>query len=311
MTTRSLRLGIPKGSLEDATLALFHRVGLQFTARSRSLWLTSNDPSIVPVMLRPQEIPIYVESGRLDAGLAGMDWIVERDVEHRVALLAELQYSKQTSRPIRWVLAVPEQTPIFTTNDLRKTCEERGASGERQFTIATEITRVANLWLAKNGVDAHAEFSWGATEAKAGYVSDAVIEATETGSSLKANGLRIVAEILTSRTQFFANKDGYRRDAWKREKLDGLAHLLVGALRAEELVQLTVVGDHEFDLQCLLPEDARLVTAVRPTSGSPFHAVVILPKTSVPHVLPAVIARGASDAWISNLDIHYTKAESR
>ena len=308
MAGQVLRLGIPKGSLEEATLAVFHKVGLQFTGSARSLWLNSNDPEILPVMLRPQEIPVYVESGRLDAGLAGLDWIVERDVEHRVVLLAKLQYSKQTSKPIRWVLAVPDQMKVESIDDLRVLCEERGIRGERQFTIATELTRVSNLWLARNGIDAQAEFSWGATEAKAGYFADAVIEATETGSSLRANGLRIIADVFTSRTQFFANKDAYRLDAWKREKLDGLAHLLIGALRAEDLVQLTVVGEHQVNLEDVLPPEARIVTSVSPTGHSSFHALVTLPKSSVPHVLPAVIARGASDVWVSTLDIHYTKA---
>ena len=309
MTNRRLLLGIPKGSLEEATLALFHKVGLQFTTgSSRSLWLGSNDPEIVPVMLRPQEIPIYVESGRLDAGLAGLDWIVERDVEQAVTLLAELKYSKQTSRPIRWVLAVPGQDAISDVNDLRFACEERGVRGDPQFTIATELTRVSSLWLARNGIDARAEFSWGATEAKAGYFADAVIEATETGSSLRANGLRIIAEVFVSNTRFFANRHAYRTDPWKKEKLDGLSHLLVGALRADSLVQLTVVGDRELALNEILPSDARIVTATGPTQQAPFHAVITLPKASVPHALPAVIAHGAADAWVSSLDIHYAKA---
>jgi dimethylhistidine N-methyltransferase/ATP phosphoribosyltransferase len=311
VTGQTIRLGIPKGSLEEATLAIFHKGGFQFTGSSRSLWLSSNDPEIVPVLLRPQEIPVYVQSGRLDAGLAGLDWIVERDVEDQVALLAELQYSKQTSRPIRWVLAVPDQMPVTNVDDLRALCEERGIRGEGQFTISTELTRVSNLWLARNGIDAYAEFSWGATEAKAGYFADAVIEATETGSSLRANGLRILADVFTSRTQFFANKSAYRLDPWKRQKLDGIAHLLIGALRADELVQMTVVGDHVLDLEEILPPDARIVTAVGPTGLSPFHALLILRKSSVPHVLPAVIACGASDAWVSALDIHYSRSASK
>jgi len=308
VTSQRLLLGIPKGSLEEATLALFHKVGLQFTTgSSRSLWLGSNDPEIVPVMLRPQEIPVYVESGRLDAGLAGLDWIAERDVEDAVTLLAELQYSKQTSRPIRWVLAVPNGTAISDVNDLRLACEERGVRGDPQFTIATELTRVSSLWLARNGIDARAEFSWGATEAKAGYFADAVIEATETGSSLRANGLRIIGEVFVSNTQLFANRYVYRTDPWKRDKLDGLSHLLVGALRADSLVQLTVVGDRELALSDILPADARIVTATGPTQQSPFHAVITLPKASVPQALPAVIAQGATDAWVSSLDIHYAK----
>ena len=305
-SSRTITLGIPKGSLEAPTLALFERVGLMFTGANRSLWLGSNDPEIVPVLLKPQEIPTYVRSGRLDAGLSGLDWIVEQDVLDQVVLLAELMYSRQTSRPIRWVLAVPESSAIESVDDLRAECERRSAKGDT-FTIATELARISNMWLARNGIDAHAEFSWGATEAKASYFSDAIIEGTETGASLKANGLRTIAEVFKSTSQFFANREAYRADTWKRNKIDGIVHLLTGALRANELVQLTVVAARRLDLSKVLDEDARVITANGPTKSTPFHAIVTLARTSVPKALPAVIAAGASDAWVSPLSIYYSQ----
>jgi len=307
---RTVRLGVPKGSLENSTLSVFARAGLHFTGSSRSLWLRSNDPEIVPVLLRPQEIPVYVENGRLDAGLAGLDWIVERNVRDRIALLADLQYSKQTSRPVRWVLAVPEDLPVGSLDDLRKLCDERGVRGEPQFTIATELTHVSNMWLANNGIDAYADFSWGATEAKAGYFADAIIEATETGSSLRANGLRIVAEVFRSTTQFFANKDSYHGDPWKAGKLDGLGHLLTGALRADEMVQLTVIAERELFLADVLPAGAAVVLADKSDDGTSFRAVITLRKDSVPGTLPAIIASGASHAWVAPLDLYYGPSQA-
>jgi ATP phosphoribosyltransferase len=308
---QAIRLGIPKGSLEDATLSIFRRVGVQFTGTSRSLWLHSNDPEIIPVLLRPQEIPVYVENGRLDAGVAGLDWIVERNVKDKVALLADLRYAKQTSCPVRWVLAVPERLPVRSVDELRELCDERGVNGAARFTIATELTEVSNMWLARNGVDASTVFSWGATEAKAGYFADAIIEATETGSSLLANGLRPIADVFRSTTQFFANTSSYHANSWKREKLDGLAHLLAGALRADDMVQLTVVSDGDLGLTDILPPDARVVVADKSGDGSTFRAVVTLSKVSVPHAIPAVISRGATHAWVSALDVYYSAANSR
>jgi ATP phosphoribosyltransferase len=301
-----ITLGIPKGSLEAPTLAIFERVGLHFTGAARSLWLASNDPEIVPVLLKPQEIPTYVRSGRLDAGLSGLDWIVEQDVDQHVTLLAELQYSRQTSRPIKWVLAVPERSAVQTVDDLRAECEQRRADGS-PFTISTELTRVSNLWLARHGIDAQTEFSWGATEAKAAYFSDAIIEGTETGTSLRANGLRVIAEVFRSTSQFFANKEAYRTEPWKRSKLDAVTHLIKGALRANELVQLTVVADRQLDLSAILGPDARVVTITEAVADRRFHAVVTIEKAFIPKALPAVISAGATDAWISPLNVFYSE----
>jgi ATP phosphoribosyltransferase len=309
-SSTSITLGIPKGSLEAPTLAIFERVGLHFTGAARSLWLASNDPEIVPVLLKPQEIPTYVRSGRLDAGLSGLDWIVEQDVDQHVTLLAELQYSRQTSRPIKWVLAVPERSPVSTIDDLRAECERRRAEGS-PFTISTELTRVSNMWLAKHGIDAQTEFSWGATEAKAAYFSDAIIEGTETGTSLRANGLRVIAEVFRSTSQFFANREAYRHDPFKRDKLDAVTHLIKGALRANELVQLTVVADRHLDLAGILGPDSRIVTITEATAGGRFHALVTIDKAFIPRALPAVISAGATDAWISPLNVFYSDAAER
>jgi ATP phosphoribosyltransferase len=310
MSSTTITLGIPKGSLEAPTLAIFERVGLHFTGAARSLWLASNDPEIVPVLLKPQEIPTYVRSGRLDAGLSGLDWIVEQDVDQHVTLLAELQYSRQTSRPIKWVLAVPDHSPVRTVDDLRAECERRRADGS-PFTISTELTRVSNMWLAKHGIDAQTEFSWGATEAKAAYFSDAIIEGTETGTSLRANGLRVIAEVFSSTSQFFANREAYRGDPFKRAKLDAITHLIKGAMRANTLVQLAVVADRDLDLADILGPDVRAVTISQASGTSRFHALATIDKAFIPKALPAVIAAGASDAWIAPLNVFYSDAADR
>jgi ATP phosphoribosyltransferase len=305
---KELTLGIPKGSLEASTLAIFERVGLQFTGASRTLWLNSNDPEIIPVLLKPQEIPIYVRSGRLDAGLSGRDWIVEQDVLDHIAVKAELPFSRQTSRPIRWVLAVPESSAIRTVQDLRAECDARRLTGE-PFVISTELTRISRMWLARQGVDAHVEFSWGATEAKAEYFADAIIEGTETGASLRANHLREIAAVFTSTNQFFVNRRIYREDDWKRQKLDGICHLIRGALRANDYVELRVVTPAKLDFEQILGPQARLVTVAELAEGRGFTATVTLPRAYVPQALPAVIAAGASDAWVSPMSIYYSDTD--
>jgi ATP phosphoribosyltransferase len=302
---QQITLGIPKGSLQQSTLSIFERVGLQFTGASRTLWLSSNDPEIIPVLLKPQEIPIYVKSGRLDAGLSGRDWIVEQDVLQHVAVKAELPFSRQTTRPIRWVLAVPEASRIRTVEDLRLECDERRLAGN-PFVISTELTRISRMWLARQGVDAHVEFSWGATEAKAEYFADAIIEGTETGASLRANHLREIAEVFTSTNQFFVNRRIYREDSWKQQKLEAISHLIRGALRANDFVELRVVSERVLELEDILGPDARLVAVSEGANGKGFTATVTLPRAGVPYALPAVIAAGATDAWVSPMSIYYS-----
>ena len=219
----SLILGLPKGSLQDSTFNLFKRAGFAMTCSSRSYVPTVNDPELACRLVRPQEIARYVELGLLDAGITGYDWIFENGSD--VHEVCEMCYSKATSRPVRWVVAVPNDSDIKSVKDIE---------GKR---IATEAVGLAKRYLADNGVNATVEFSWGATEVKAPELVDAIIELTETGSSLRANNLRIVDTVLTSTTRLIANKKAWE-DPVKRAKLEQIAMLLQGALAAESRVLL-------------------------------------------------------------------------
>src|ERR1700731_1950028 len=200
-----LRLGLPAGSLQEATAELFRKAGYKITFASRSYYPATDDPEIHCTLIRAQEMPRYVQDGSLDCGLTGHDWILENDA--KVVELAELVFSKVSRRPVRWVLAVPNDSPIQSVKDL---------AGKR---IATEVVGLTTRWLAQHGVQAHVEFSWGATEVKPPKLADAIVEVTETGSSLKANNLRIVAELLQSTTRFIANQAA-AADTWKRSNMD-------------------------------------------------------------------------------------------
>jgi ATP phosphoribosyltransferase len=219
-----LKLGLPKGSLQDATVALFEKAGYKVAVSSRSYFPHIDDVEIKPVLLRAQEMSRYVEDGTLDCGITGMDWIMENG--SKVDYVSELVYSKATATKVRWVLAVPEDGNIKSVKDL---------AGKK---IATEVVGITRKYLAKNKVKAHVEFSWGATEAKVttGLV-DAIVELTETGSSLRANKLRIVETLCESSTQFIANKGSFK-DAWKRKKMEQIVMLLKGALAANNMVGL-------------------------------------------------------------------------
>ena len=216
-------LGLPKGSLQESTFALFKRAGFNVSCSSRSYIPSIDDQEIKCRLLRPQEMSRYVELGLLDAGICGFDWVYENGSD--VQEICELNYSKATSNPVRWVLAVPNDSPIKTVKDLE---------GKR---ISTEAIGLTKRYLAANGVNADVEFSWGATEVKAPELVDAIVDLTETGSSLRANNLRIVDTILTSTTRFIANKKSWE-DAEKRAKLEQLKMLLVGALEAQRRVLL-------------------------------------------------------------------------
>ena len=218
-----LRLGLPKGSLQDATLAMFQRAGYEFQVSSRSYAPTSDDDELDPMLLRPQEIPRYVEAGILDAGLTGKDWIVDNGSD--VVEVAKLVYSKRTRKPVRVVLAAANGGDISSAKDLE---------GKR---ISTEYVRMTERWLKDNGVNAQVEFSWGACEAKVPELADAIVVNVETGSSLVAHNLRIVETLLESQTMFIANKEAWADD-WKRQKIENLAMLLTGALNALALVGL-------------------------------------------------------------------------
>ncbi|MBC7924774.1 MAG: ATP phosphoribosyltransferase, partial [Bryobacteraceae bacterium] len=206
-----LRLGIPKGSLENATIELFRRAGFAITISSRSYFPSVDDPEIECMLIRAQEMARYVEDGILDAGLTGLDWVGENAAN--VATVVDLIYAKQSFGKVRWVLAVPEGSSFQSVQDLEGKI------------IATELVRTTERYLERNGVKAKVEFSWGATEVKPPVLADAIVEVTETGSSLRANKLRIVETILESNTQLIANHDSLKDD-WKRRKLDDIRMLL-------------------------------------------------------------------------------------
>ena len=214
-------LGLPKGSLQESTFALFKRAGFNVTCSSRSYFPTIDDEEIKCRLLRPQEMSRYVEMGLLDAGVCGWDWVYENGSD--VVDVCELNYSKATSNPVRWVLAVPNDSKIKSVKDLQ---------GKR---ISTEALGIVKRYLKKNGVKADVEFSWGATEVKAPELVDAIVDLTETGSSLRANNLRIVDTILTSTTRLIANKKAWANKA-KRAKIEQLKMLLVAALEAQKRV---------------------------------------------------------------------------
>ncbi|MCH8884769.1 MAG: ATP phosphoribosyltransferase [SAR324 cluster bacterium] len=232
----TLKLGIPKGSLQDATVELFRKAGFKVTISGRSYYPTIDDPNIELTLLRAQEMARYVEQGMLDAGLTGYDWVIENGAD--VEVIADLVYSKTGSGKARWVLAVPQDSPIQSVKDL---------GGKR---IATEAVNLAKRYLSDHGVEALVEFSWGATEVKPPQLADAIVEITETGSSLRANNLRIVDTVLETNTKLIANKQ-----AWKvpeiRRKLEQIAMLLEGAIAAEDKVGL-MINVRRADLDAVL-----------------------------------------------------------
>ncbi len=212
-----LKLGIPKGSLENATIDLFRRAGFHITTSSRSYFPSIDDPEIECMLIRAQEMARYVEDGVLDAGLTGRDWVEE--CEANVETVCNLIYAKQSFGKVRWVLAVPQASPCHSVKDLE---------GK---TVATELVATTKRYLAANNVKAKVEFSWGATEVKPPELADAIVEVTETGSSLRANKLRIIETVLESNTQLIANVDAWK-DEWKRRKLGDISMLLEGAINA-------------------------------------------------------------------------------
>lgn len=218
-----LKLGLPKGSLQESTLKLFRKAGYHVVISSRSYYPSVDDPEIQAMLIRAQEMAGYVEAGILDCGLTGRDWILEQNAA--VHEVAELIYAKEGLRPVKWVIAVPVDSRIKTVKDL---------NGKR---IATELVGFTKRYLKSKKVKAEVDFSWGATEVKPPHLADAIVELTETGTSLKANNLRIIDTILESSTRFIANKKAWQ-DKWKRQKMENIVMLLKGALAAEEKVGL-------------------------------------------------------------------------
>lgn len=277
-----LKLGLPAGSLQEATAELFRKAGYKVTFASRSYYPQVEDPEIHCTLIRAQEMARYVRDGSLDCGLTGHDWVVENDAQDHVTELAELVFSKVSRRPVRWVLAVPNDSPIRGPKDLQ---------GKR---IATEVVNITRKWLASHGVTANVEFSWGATEVKPPRLADAIVEVTETGSSLKANNLRIVADILQSTTRFIANPQA-AADPWKRQKMDDLVLMLRGAMAAEGRVGL-MMNVRKADLPAVLGVLPALQKPTISGLSDPEWADVltILTEDTVRHIIPKLKAAGAT-----------------
>ncbi len=273
-----LKLGIPKGSLENATIDLFRRAGYNITTSSRSYFPAIDDPEIECMLIRAQEMARYVEDGILDAGLTGRDWVAE--TEAQVEAVADLVYAKQSFGKVRWVLAVPEASGFQSARDLEGKI------------IATELVATTKRYLESRGVKAKVEFSWGATEVKPPVLADAIVEVTETGSSLRANKLKIIDTVLESNTQLIANKDAWQ-NAWKRRKLEDMRMLLEGAINALGKVGL-MLNVHKNDLNRVL---SVLPALKRPTishlSDDEWLAVnTILDETTVRDIIPRLKAAG-------------------
>ncbi|OGO52393.1 MAG: ATP phosphoribosyltransferase [Chloroflexi bacterium RBG_16_68_14] len=249
MSERLLRLALPAGSLQEATVALLRKAGYRLSLEGRSYYPTLDDPEIACTLIRAQEIPRYVQDGLMDAGLTGYDWIRENGAS--VVEVAELLYSKASRRPVRWVFAVPQASPIHSLRDLE---------GKR---IATEVVNITREFLEERGVHAIVEFSWGATEAKPPQLADAVVEATETGASLRANDLRELETLLESTPRFIASPAAWA-DPWKRRKIEDVALMLHGALAAEGKVGL-MLNVRSADLDAVV---AILPALKRPTISS-------------------------------------------
>jgi len=278
-TIQKLKLGIPKGSLQDATVRMFRKAGFYIGVSERSYFPSIDDPEIEVILFRAQEMSRYVEDGILDVGLTGNDWILEN--KSNVVRVAELIYAKQSMRPVRWVLAVPQDSRIKKVKDLK------GKS------IATELVSVTREYLKKNKVKADVEFSWGATEVKAAVGVDAIVEVTETGSSLRANKLREVATVCESTTQLIANRKSWMAP-WKRNKIENMALLLKGAILAAEKVGLKM-NVTRADLKAVL---ALLPAMKKPTISNlsdPGWVDVdtIIDEQTVKHLIPELKRAGA------------------
>ena len=281
MSGNVLKLGIPKGSLEEATVQLFAKAGYNIKIKSRSYFPSIDDSEIECMLIRAQEIARYVENGVLDAGLTGKDWVQENRAD--VVEIADLVYSKTSSRPVRWVLAVPNDSSIQSIKDLQ---------GKR---IATEAVNMTVDYLAKHGVTADVEFSWGATEVKPPKLVDAIVEITETGSSLRANNLRFVDTLMESNTKFVMNKEPYN-NPWKKQKVERLVLMLQGAMAASGQVGLMMnVPKNKLDeVMKILPEGKK-PTIAELTDSDWMDLTVILEEKLVREIAPELKAIGVED----------------
>ena len=275
-----LRLGIPKGSLQDATIALFERAGWRIYANGRSYFPTIDDPEIDCMLIRAQEMARYVDHGVLDAGLTGIDWVVESGLD--VESIASLVYSKQSRKGVRWVLAVPEDSPYQKAEDL---------DGK---IIATELVEVTKRYFAIKNIRVKVEFSWGATEVKPPTLADAIVEVTETGSSLRANRLRIIETVMESETRLIASRDACK-DPWKKQKIDSLALMLKGAIAAQGQVGLMLNVSRENLAEVLAVLPALNSPTVSELSDTGWVAVnTILEESVVRDVIPRLKAANAT-----------------
>jgi ATP phosphoribosyltransferase len=274
-----LKLGIPAGSLKDATAALFQRAGYRITFSSRSYYPQIDDTEIECLLIRAQEMARYVQQGILDAGITGHDWVQETQAD--VHEVCELVFSKVSRGPVRWVLCVPEDSPVKSVKDLE---------GKR---IATEAVGLTNAYLEIHGVSANVEFSWGATEVKPPRLADAIVEVTETGSSLRANNLRILDEVLQSTTRLIANQDAWQ-DEWKRAKLENIALMLQSCLNAEGKVGM-MMNVRRADLEMLLAKLPALQTPTISSLSDPDWVDVntIVDEATVRSIVPELKAAGA------------------
>ena len=281
MNSNILKLGIPKGSLEEATVNLFAKAGYNIKIKSRSYFPSIDDNEIECMLIRAQEIARYVQNGVLDAGLTGKDWIQENRAD--VVEIADLVYSKTSSRPVRWVLAVPNESAIQSVKDLQ---------GKR---IATEAVNMTVDYLKKHGVTADVEFSWGATEVKPPKLVDAIVEITETGSSLRANNLRIIETLMESNTKFVMNKEAHD-NPWKKQKVERLVLMLQSAMAANGQVGLMMnVPKNKLDeVMKILPEGKK-PTIAELTDSNWMDLSVILEERLVREIAPDLKAIGVED----------------
>ena len=281
MSSNILKLGIPKGSLEEATVNLFAKAGYNIKIKSRSYFPSIDDNEIECMLIRAQEIARYVENGVLDAGLTGKDWVQENRAD--VVEIADLIYSKTSSQPVRWVLAVPNESPIQSVKDLQ---------GKR---IANEAVNMTVDYLKKHGVTADVEFSWGATEVKPPKLVDAIVQITETGSSLRANNLRIIETLMESNTKFIMNKEAYG-NPWKKKKVERLVLMLQSAMAANGQVGLMMnVPKNKLDeVMKILPEGKK-PTIAELTDSNWMDLTVILEEKLVREIAPDLKALGVED----------------
>jgi ATP phosphoribosyltransferase len=274
-----LKLALPKGSLQNSTLRLFQRAGYNVAVSERSYYPLFDDPEIESMLIRAQEVSRYVEQRVLDAGITGSDWLADSGAD--LVTVAELVYSKQTLQPCRWVLAVPQDSPFQRPEDL---------AGKR---IATELVNVTRDYFGKRGVSVEVQFSWGATEVKPPILADAIVEITETGSSLRANRLRVLDTVMEVRNCFIANPGAWE-DPWKRQKLDNLALLLKGALAAEDKVGLKMNVPRKS-----VEEILSVLTALRRPTMSPLSdpdwvaLETIIDERTVRDIIPRLKRAGA------------------